>query len=69
MSTCRERQAKRKAKIKQDKELCQAYPQRDRKRKAARHVTLKSQMSAPQLEKERVNEHLHLYGKYREKEK
>ena len=68
MSTCKERQAKRRAKIKQNKELYQAYLESDKKRKAARRATLKSQMSAHQLEEHRVKERMRV-RKYREKKR
>ena len=66
MSTCKERQAKRRAKIKQDKELYQAYIEKDKKRKATRRAASKLRMSAHQLEEHRVKECLRL-RKYREK--
>ena len=66
MSTCKERQAKRRAKIKQDKELYQAYIEKDKKRKATRRAASKLRMSAHQLEEHRVKERLRL-RKYREK--
>ena len=64
----RKAQAKRRAKIKQDKELYQAYLGKDKKRKATRRAASKLQMSAHQLEKHRVKERLHL-RKYHEKKK
>ena len=60
MSTCKERQAKRREKIKQDKELYQAYLEKDKERKATRRAASKLQMSAHQLEEHRVKERLRL---------
>ena len=65
MSSCKERQAKRRARIKQDKELYDACLDKDRKRKAARLATLKSQMSQSQIEEQKLRERLRL-RKYRE---
>ena len=68
MSTYKERQAKQRAKLKQDKKLYQAYLDRDKKRNAVKRAVLKSQMSASQLEEHRVSERLRL-RKYREKKR
>ena len=68
MSTCKERQAKRRAKIKQDKELYRAYLAKDKKRKATRRAASKLQISAHQLEEHQVKERLCL-RKSREKKK
>ena len=68
MSSCKERQAKRREKIKKNKELYDAYLDKDRKRKAAKCATLKQKMSQSQMEKHKLQERLCL-RKHREKKK
>ncbi len=64
MSSCKDRQVKRRAKIKQDNDLCQASLEKDRERKAAKRAN--TQMSPAQLEEQRSKERLRL-KKYRER--
>ena len=56
MASARERQAKRRAKIKENPELYKAYLEKDRKRRGSALITAKAQMSAREefLMKERL---------------
>ena len=68
MSSSKERQAKRRKRMKENKKLYDAYLEKDRKRKAERRATLKLKMSQSQLEELKVKERIRL-KRYREKKK
>ena len=60
MASARERQAKRRAKIKENPELYKAYLEKDRKRKGSALITAKAQMTAKQREEFLMKERLRL---------
>ena len=58
MSTAKERQAKRRAKIMADSELHQAQLQKDRERKKCQREAQREKVSKQQLEEHRLKEQL-----------
>lgn len=60
MASARERQAKRRAKIKENPELYKAYLEKDRKRRGSALITAKAQMSAKEREEFLMKERLRL---------
>ena len=60
MASARERQVKRRAKIKENPELYIAYLEKDRKRKGSALITAKVQVTAKQREEFLMKEHLRL---------
>ena len=68
MSSSKDRQAKRRERLRQNKELYNTYLDKDRKRKVASRAALKSQMSQSQIEEQKLSERLRL-RKYREKKR
>jgi len=67
MSTAKERQAKRRARIRADSELHQAQLLRDRERKKCQRKAQKEKMSEHQLEEHRLKERLRIKA-YRSKQ-
>ncbi len=60
MASARERQAKRRAKIKENPDLCKTYLEKDRKRKGSALVTAKAQITAKQREEFQMKERFRL---------
>ena len=60
MASARERQAKHRAKIRENPELYKAYLEKDRKRKGSALITAKAQMTAKQREEFLMKERLRL---------
>ena len=54
MASCKERQAKRRAKLRNSSEAYQAYLEKDRLRKAAERLAKRKAMSSVEIEEDRL---------------
>ena len=68
MSSCKERQRKHRAKVRQNKDLYLAQLEKDRKRKALQREKARAQMSESQLQEHRAQERARV-RKYKEKKR